>query len=373
MNDNLYHELLQAGKFNELISIYKSPEKNIESMVLKRVVGVSLILTGDNYGFELLGNCIKNNDRDSQIWTNVLTDVGLKKIPTTFSEIKYQFNYQQQKSFYMEFPREIHIETWAYCNASCNFCPYPTMERKGDKMSDYLLEKIIGELESFPKSLPLLIAPFKVNDPLLDKRIYDLCHEINKRIPQASIRLFTNGTPLTAASIASIGEIRNLEHLWISLNETNESKYELTMGLPFYKTIEKLQLLHSIKSSGYPHEIVISRVADGSNEDVEFHNFLSKEFPLFKPHLIGRSDWTGQVASVQKNVPNTACNRWFEISIMASGKVALCCMDGEGKYVIGDVNSSSIYEIYNNPDFKKMRQFSSSRKGASAPCDTCTY
>ena len=34
---------------------------------------------------------------------------------------------------------------------------------------------------------------------------------------------------------------------------------------------------------------------------------------------------------------------------MASGKVALCCMDGEGKHVIGDVNTQSVLEIYNAP------------------------
>jgi len=56
---------------------------------------------------------------------------------------------------------------------------------------------------------------------------------------------------------------------------------------------------------------------------------------------------------------------------MASGKVALCCMDGEGKHVIGDVRTQSVLEIYNSPGYRKMRQFTFSRKAAAAPCDTC--
>ena len=55
------------------------------------------------------------------------------------------------------------------------------------------------------------------------------------------------------------------------------------------------------------------------------------------------------------------------------GKVALCCMDGEGKHVIGDVNTQTVLEIYNAPAYRKMRQFTFSRKAAAAPCDTCIY
>jgi hypothetical protein len=58
---------------------------------------------------------------------------------------------------------------------------------------------------------------------------------------------------------------------------------------------------------------------------------------------------------------------------MASGKVALCCMDGEGKHVVGDVNEQSVLDVYNSHDYKKMRQFSFSRLAAASPCDTCIY
>src|SRR6266568_9089325 len=41
-----------------------------------------------------------------------------------------------RRSPYLDYPQEVHIETFAYCNAKCTFCPYPTMERQGDKMPD---------------------------------------------------------------------------------------------------------------------------------------------------------------------------------------------------------------------------------------------
>src|SRR5688572_20298176 len=49
-------------------------------------------------------------------------------------------------SRHMGYPYLVHLETLASCNAACGFCPYPTLERKGTRMPDDLIEKIIGDL-----------------------------------------------------------------------------------------------------------------------------------------------------------------------------------------------------------------------------------
>jgi hypothetical protein len=248
------------------------------------------------------------------------------------------------------------------------------MERKGDRMSDMLIEKILEDLKQIPSELPFTISPFKVSDPFLDKRIFSICKKINESLPNASLRLFTNGSPLTSEVIDKIAELRNVLHLWVSLNEYEEHPYEKLMGLPFYKTLEKLEILHKKTSENFPHTVTISRVADGSIRDQNFVSFIKHKFPLFTAFLIGRSDWTGQVETeIQQRILPTGCSRWYEISIMASGKVALCCMDGEGKHVIGDVNTESVLAIYNDPNYRKMRQYSFSRLAAASPCNTCVY
>src|SRR5262249_47912810 len=70
-----------------------------------------------------------------------------------------------RRSPYLDYPQEVHIETLAMCNASCTFCPYPTMERQGDRMSDALIDKIIDDLTKIPQNIRFNIAPFKVNEP----------------------------------------------------------------------------------------------------------------------------------------------------------------------------------------------------------------
>ena len=59
-------------------------------------------------------------------------------------------NFIKRKAQYQKFPEMVQIETLVACNAACTFCPYPTMDRKGDKMTDNLFKKIISDFSAVP-------------------------------------------------------------------------------------------------------------------------------------------------------------------------------------------------------------------------------
>lgn len=277
-------------------------------------------------------------------------------------------------SAYMEFPREIAIETMAVCNAACSFCPYPQLQRKGERMPDALVEKIIEDLGDIPRALPFVISPFKVNDPLLDVRIFDILERCNERLPNAKLRMFTNASPLTSKHIARLNKVQNLEHLWISLNHHDPLRYEQVMQLPWKRTMEKLELLHAAVAAGeLSVPVYASRVGDGSADDEAFAAFVRERFPLFKPLLVAQSTWLGQVEGLlaMETLPAVGCGRWFELSITATGEVAFCCMDGKAEYPIGDVAKSHVLEVYNAPAFRVYREkFATRLEGA--PCSVCT-
>lgn len=366
--------LFQQRNFATLANVaLQVTQQRPEIITAWRYLGICNLLTGKE-GKKNFQQAAVLGDVEAELWLSVLSEFEYyPKSSIHPSHIFQQVEFtRMRRSKYMDFPTEVIFEIQAICNAACTFCVYPTMERKGDKMSDELIDKVINDLKAIPKELPFTISPFKVSDPFLDKRIFSVCEKINHELPNAKLRLFTNGSPLTEKIVDEIAEIKNVVHLWISLNEYEKEAYENTMKLPFDKTIEKLNVLHKRVENGYSHSVVISRVCDNSVEDAKFKAFLAQHYPLFECMLIGRSDWAGQVEiGNSKAVPPTGCSRWYEINIMASGKVALCCMDGEGKHVIGDVNQQSVLEIYNSHDYKKMRQYTFSRLAAAAPCDVC--
>jgi hypothetical protein len=280
---------------------------------------------------------------------------------------------RMRRSRYMDYPLEVTIETLTSCNATCSFCPYPKLDRLGTRMSDELIDKIIGDLEAIPRDLPFGISPFKVNDPLLDKRIFDICAQITRRLPSAQPRLFTNASPMTDAIIERIARIERLQHLWISLNECEPEAYQRVMGLPLERTLQRMDRLHAeVEAGRFPHPVIVSRVRSCTPDDDAFIAFVQQRFPRFAVSVMPYANWAGQIDSPDPMTPPpVGCGRWFELSIMSTGKVALCCMDGEGKHVIGDVTAENALTIYNSESYRKLRQEMPTRLSTDFPCNEC--
>lgn len=267
------------------------------------------------------------------------------------------------RQYYNTQPHEVSLETQALCNARCAFCPYPTLERIGTKMPDDLLDKIVVEMGSF--SLPFYFSPFKVNEPFLDKRLIPLCRRVNEEVPNAYIRLFTNGSALTDRHIDEVAGLKRIVHLWVSLNHHDPVEYEKLMGLDFNITTRRLDSLHS---RDFPHPVVVSRVGP----DQDFVDFVTSRWPKFKVANIKRDAWIDFTNPHDPEVPETPCGRWWEINITATGKCALCCMDGEARFGFGDVTKQTMLEIYNHPTLRAWRD-GMHRKQAGDPCSRCSY
>jgi MoaA/NifB/PqqE/SkfB family radical SAM enzyme len=277
---------------------------------------------------------------------------------------------------YLEWPAMVHMETIAVCNAACDFCPYPTLERKGERMPDAMIEKIIRDLGDIPPRVTFQLAPYKVSDPFLEPRLFDILELVNARLPNARISIITNGAALTERNISRLCSVKNLLYLSISVNYDNAEEYEAVMKIPFERTVKRLDLLHGKSVRGeIPVPVRLTRVSDNKLSDSLFMEWARSNYPDFSPRIAPRNDWLGQVATgtAISEVPDVPCHRWFDMSITATGKVAMCCMDGEAKYPKGDVTQAHVLAIYNQPHLRRFREQLISRRNAGDPCNRCTY
>ena len=278
-----------------------------------------------------------------------------------------------RRSPYMDFPAHVHLETQAVCNADCSFCPSSALRRSGVKMPDALIAKVIDDLTAIPRTLSFQLSPFKVNEPLLDVRLFDILALCNDKLPNASLTLTTNASPLTEAKLSQLARVKNLSYLWISFNDHRPAVYEKVMRLPYQRTIERLSMLHGKKASGeFAPRVVVSRVGDGTSDDAEFATWVRRQFPLFDVSVFQRGSWIGQVDTAVGAVPAVGCARWFELSITSTGTVAHCCMDGQADWPIGDVQKQHVLDIYNAPEYRALRERTASRRDVS-PCRQCTF
>lgn len=277
---------------------------------------------------------------------------------------------------YVDYPAMVHLETLAVCNAACNFCPYPRLERQGTKMPDSLIEKVIDDLSAMPPKLPFQFAPYKLSDPFLEPRLFDIIDLASARLPGIIVTLITNGTALTERKIDQLRRVKSLGYLNVSLNSDNAEEYERVMQLPFARTLARLDLLHRKKAAGeIPFPVRLTRVSSDKDSDVAFLEFARARYPAFKALIAPRNDWLGEVVTEGSlsQVPDAPCHRWFDLSITATGVVAMCCMDGEAQYPKGDVSHENALDVYNLPRLRELRQSLISRHAAGSPCSRCTY
>lgn len=277
---------------------------------------------------------------------------------------------------FLEYPALVHMETLTQCNAACSFCPYVELERKSTRMSDALIEKIIDDLTAIPRQLPFQLSPYKVSDPFLESRLFDILARVNERLPNAAVSLITNGAALTERNLAQLARVKNVAYLTVSLNFHDPVEYEEVMKIPQARTLARLESLKKMHARGeIAFPVRISRVSVSRLDDRLFVQWARSQFPGFRVVVLPRNDWIGEVdtGNFARGVPDVPCHRWFDLSITSTGVVAMCCMDGKAEYPKGDVNRQHVLEIYNQPYLRRFRETLMSRRLAGAPCDRCTY
>jgi hypothetical protein len=236
-------------------------------------------------------------------------------------------------------------------------------------MPDHLISRLIGEMSKW--TVPFYFAPFKLSEPLLDVRLQSICEKFEADCPNGTLRIFTNGSPLTPKHVEWIGRLKKLSHLWISLNEYRADEYQKLMALPFERTQKNLDYLHGqVESGNFKQDVVISAVAPVP----EFYDYCQDRWPLFNLQGIKKDAWLGFTDTPVKIVPPTPCFRWFELSITAEGLCSMCCMTDGSKpeHIIGDLNKQTLLEVYNSDFWRERREKLMNRRQLDI-CRSCTY
>lgn len=272
-------------------------------------------------------------------------------------------------SRYVDYPLQVNIETLALCNAKCNFCQYPDILRKGDEMPDDVIRKILGELCATPTDLPFTVTLAGVSEPFLDKRIFDHIAYINETLPHANVAINTNGAPLNERNIERLAKLK-IAWMGISVNDYRKAEYEESMKISYDRTIGVLDMLHAKRKSGeIPFNVGVTRAGDGSIHDLHFIDWVQTAYPALTRNYSPQFSWVGEASSAL--APMAGCTHWFDITVRSSGQVAFCCIDGHIAFPRGDLKTQNILEVYNAPEYRRLRVTHVTRREIDQ-CRTCS-
>jgi radical SAM protein with 4Fe4S-binding SPASM domain len=274
------------------------------------------------------------------------------------------------------FPDQVYVELTNTCNARCTICATPTMSRKRQIMEFDLFRKIIDECG---QRRAFKILPFLHGETLLVPGVLDYFRYIRRVSPHSHINLTTNGSKLTAEIAEPILREDLLDSLILSVEGADQQTYErIRSGLRFEEVRNNfLQFLELRRELGKtkPHLSVAMVVIDENRSRKREFADMWKGADEVRYSLF--FNWAGKLDREDYRSRNRLnfCERLYNyITVLADGRVALCCFDSNGEYILGDIRNQSIDEVWHSKEFAQIRRKLYDRKFDQLHlCARCDY
>ncbi len=231
-------------------------------------------------------------------------------------------------------------------------------------------------------------------EPTLHPQIYQMIKEAKQKDIKRTW-LLTNGTLLKEKDFSQI--IQNkLDNLEITLDGMDKANHEkISVGSDFVKTVSNIKsFLEFRKKQGSNRPFTSIKIIKHSAEQPDMvTNEFSKIFRgappdrIYVKSLTYHSEYSRGflededfVGLNRNNIINRSWNNYFpclsvymQIMVISNGDVIACCGDLEGLNVTGNLldENASVSAIWNNSNFKKLRQYLSEKK-LYPPCTVCS-
>ena len=249
-------------------------------------------------------------------------------------------------------PEIVQIESTNICNAKCVFCPRDEMHRRQGVMSWDLFRKIVDECAE------LGITHVRVHnygEPFIDRRLVDKVRYAKQKGIQ-EVGMISNGSLITDAIARGMIEA-GLDAINISVDASGKEVFESTrLGLKYDKVIANIERLVRIRAeSGRRRpKLILSFVRQ--NNSVDEQAFIEHWRAIAdKIHITDLHNWAGTLN--RESDVNYPCYRpWLTFTVLWDGRVSLCCADFDGRHILGDLNSSTIKDIWNAEPYVEARR-----------------
>jgi cyclic pyranopterin phosphate synthase len=256
---------------------------------------------------------------------NVLFFVNDKLVPkrhrASLREVYERGDYYWSRvSWRRDIFTQIEIETNTNCNRKCRICPRHKHDREVGLMPDDLYAHLLDQLVSF--GFRGRVSPVFYNEPLMDPRLARLMREAKTKLPKSTIVVFTNGSLLTTENIRGLVD-SGVDTLLVSQYEQN------------------------LRADATPYADAVRDLPESYRKHIRYRT-------------LGEEDYlstSGGLVPVKKAVTKTRCMQ-ASLSCVVDfrGDVVLCCNDYYGNHVFGNVGREHILDIWNKPDFVKLRK-----------------
>jgi MoaA/NifB/PqqE/SkfB family radical SAM enzyme len=249
-------------------------------------------------------------------------------------------------------PEIVQIESTNICNAKCVFCPRDDMHRRQGIMSLDLFRKIVDECVELGITH---VRMHNYGEAFIDRRLVEkVRYAKDKGIQEVGV--ISNGSLIN--EVAARGMIdAGLDAINISVDAAGKEVFESTrVGLKYDKVIANIERLVRLRGESGKRrpKLILSFVRQNNSADeqafIEHWRTIAD-----KVHVTDLHNWGGTL-NTESDV-NYPCYRpWLTFTVLWDGRVSLCCADFDARTVLGDLNTSSIRDIWNAEPYRNARR-----------------
>lgn len=248
-------------------------------------------------------------------------------------------------------PELVLVETTNACNARCVMCARNVMTRPVGMMSEQTFERAIEECAA--NAVKGVTLQF-MGEPLLDKHLHERLALAKSRGLETTF--FTNAALLDETIARQLITDANLDLLQVSFDGFSKQVYEsIRVGLSFdrvYQNLARFLELRTQLGAKLPRVLVtFANIAQNAAEKDDFYRCWSARAD--EVLIANGRNWAGQVQVegtgrfVSRELRRVPCIRpWTQFVILYNGDVTVCCEDSDAKLVVGNINESSMREIW---------------------------
>lgn len=276
-------------------------------------------------------------------------------------------------------PLNIIIETTNICNADCIMCPYGKMRRKKGIMSDDIFAEIIDKLKSEGVQI-YQISLSGFGEPFIDPKIVDRIKMLQSANANWKVKIHTNASLIKEEKMEEL-LLSGIDEINISFNGTSKGNYEAVMrNLRYDDTFKNIMKLLEIKDALKLKKPIIRLSSvlleynDNSvNEHLAFWKRKVDSGTVLRPH-----PWGGDIDLRSKYKIESRkiwpCRfLWYTANISWNGDVLLCCIDYDGKVILGNILNQTFMKIWLGEKMQNVRRLHLEKNIHEIPlCKNCS-
>jgi len=281
--------------------------------------------------------------------------------------------------------RYVQIQTTSRCNADCVFCPYVESwhAQNAGVMSDALWDKVLNDLQPFAAGISKgMIAPYLMNEPLLDPKLGDRISSIYAAFPHTMVQIATNGAALTPKRVDDLLErLEGHKHqIWVSFHATEAEHLQQIMRLDYDRALRNVCYLLQqadgrfrilIRGSGAPKHGAKTWFSAQNYRAFWAKQFAKHRVNTRKVHVdafafhdraggLRRSDRganllnVGPVRRIDPEHPFDCprLDQWLHV--LWDGRIRLCCMDYHGEVALPSLSETTVSEYLRSTDYEQL-------------------